>query len=189
MAPTELAAVYRTADVGFIPYRRDPWLVRNGFPLKTLEMAASGLPLVSSQMEPIVGLATPIVVAEDDEQFLKAFTSLSRGTLTESERLELVELAAQNDYDRKFAQVVSHVADALPAERRSVTRLDDLLVELGDDSWLASCMQVFRVAKPRLAWRAVLLAYEAFARVAPAETRHRLIPSAVRNWARSRIGQ
>jgi glycosyltransferase involved in cell wall biosynthesis len=189
MAPTDLAAVYRVADVGFIPYRRDPWLMRNGFPLKTLEMAASGLPLVSSHMEPIIGLASGIVVAEDDDRFLETLSSLSRATLTDGERLELVELAAQNDYDRKFAQVVAHVADAIPDNRGSRTQLDDLLVDLGHDSWLAACMQVFRVGKPNLAWRAVLVAYEGFARIVPAETRHRLIPAAVRSWARSRVGQ
>ena len=45
-----------------------PRLGRSGFPWKTLEMAATGLPVVASQMHPIVGLAAAIAVAEDDEQ-------------------------------------------------------------------------------------------------------------------------
>jgi glycosyltransferase involved in cell wall biosynthesis len=139
----EMAALYRSSDLGFIPYRRERLLVRNGFPLKTLEMAATGLPVVSSHMEPIVGLASAIAVAEDDKQFLSSFASRSRSTLTDAERHELLEVAAANDYDRKFEQVVASLADVLPVGRGAHTRLDDLLLDLGYEPWVASCARIF----------------------------------------------
>jgi len=189
MAPSELAAVYRSADVGFIPYRHAPWIVRNGFPLKTLEMAATGLPVVASRMEPIAGLASAIVVAENDELFLAAFSALSRSSTPDVQRLELLELAAANDYDRKFEQVVGHVASSIPEGRAAHTRLDELLADLGHDSWRESCTRIFDLAKPSILWRSALLAYDGFARVVPARTRHRLVPSALRRWARSRVAE
>jgi glycosyltransferase involved in cell wall biosynthesis len=143
MTPDALAALYRSADLGVIPYRREARIVRNGFPLKTLEMAATGLPVVASHMEPIVGLASAITVAEDDERFLESFASVSRSAVTDEERLELLEVAAANDYDCKFEQVVASVADSIPAGRAARTRLDDLMLDLGYGPWSASCTRIF----------------------------------------------
>lgn len=189
MAPAELAAVYRSADLGFIPYRREPWLVRNGFPLKTLEMAATGLPVVTSHMEPIAGLAAAVAVAEDDDGFLQHFTSLARSSLSHEEKLELVEVAAANDYDRKFEQVVGYVAGAIPADGHVHTRLDDLLAELGRQSWRASCGRLLGLSRPSLLRRGVILAYDGLARVVPARTRRRLIPAALRDRVLGRAAE
>lgn len=189
MTPAEVAAVYRSADVGFIPYRRDPWIVRNGFPLKTLEMAATGLPVVSTEMRPITGLASAIAVADDDELFLEWFSAVSRSTTTDEQRLELLDLATANDYNRKFDEVVAHIAGAIPEGRAAHTRLDELVAGLGDESWRESCSRTFELAKPSILWRGALLAYDGFAKVVPAGTRHRLVPSALRRWARSRVAE
>jgi glycosyltransferase involved in cell wall biosynthesis len=152
MGPEELAALYRSSDLGFIPYRREDRIVRNGFPLKTLEMAATGLPVVSSCMRPIVGLAAAIAVAEDDAQFLDSFATLSRSTITDQERHGLLEVAKANDYDRKFDQVVAGVAGSLPAGRGPHTRLDDLMVDLGYGPWAASCARIFSRFRAPLAF-------------------------------------
>ena len=54
LPPEDLPALYWGCDVGILPYRTDmPMLVENGFPLKALEMAAAGLPVVSSLMKPL----------------------------------------------------------------------------------------------------------------------------------------
>jgi glycosyltransferase involved in cell wall biosynthesis len=179
MAPTELAALYRSSDLGFIPYRRENWIVRNGFPLKTLEMAATGLPVVASEMKPIVGLASAIAVAEDDEQFLQSFASLSRSTITNEERLELLEVATANDYDRKFEHVVASVAGSRPADRGVHTRLDDLMLNLGYEPWRASCTRIFdRVtAFPVLAFAFV---YAKLAAILPTRVRQ-LVPGRLRD--------
>jgi glycosyltransferase involved in cell wall biosynthesis len=188
MGPEQLAALYRSSDLGFIPYRREERIVRNGFPLKTLEMAATGLPVVASKMEPIVGLASAIAVAETDEEFLNFFASLSRSTLKNDETLELLQVAAANDYDRKFEQVVSHLAASIPEGRDIHTRLDDLLADFGYESWHASCKRLVGLAKPSLLWRGgALLAHDGFTKLVPADTRHRLIPPVLRKWARSRV--
>jgi glycosyltransferase involved in cell wall biosynthesis len=190
MTPEELASLYRSCDLGFIPYRREPRIVRNGFPLKTLEMAATGLPVVASQMKPIVGLAAAIAVAEDDETFLDSFALLSRSTLTNDERLELLRVAAANDYDLKFEQVVRHVTESIPEGRGATTRIDRLLAYVGNESWQASCRRLFGLAKPSLLWRAgALLAYDGFTYLVPTHTRHRLIPAPVRKRARNHIIQ
>lgn len=181
--PTELAALYRSSDLGFIPYRRERWIVRNGFPLKTLEMAATGLPVVASHMEPIEGLASAIAVAEDDEGFLDSFASTSRSTLTDVESLELLEVAAANDYDRKFEQVVERVADSIPTDREVHTQLDDLMLDLGYEPWSASCTRIFNrfKASPLTAFN---LVYGKLSENLPAGI-HRLVPTWLKNQVRS----
>lgn len=184
MTPSELAALYRSADLGFIPYRREPRIVRNGFPLKTLEMAATGLPVVASSMQPIVGLATAIVVASEDQEFLDSFSSLSRTAISEEQRLELLEAAATNDYDRKFEQVVTSVARSIPADRKARTRIDDLMLALGHDPWRATCTRIFdRFRASPL--RPLAFAYGMLSPSRPAWSR-RLVPAALRDRLRSR---
>jgi glycosyltransferase involved in cell wall biosynthesis len=182
MTADELAALYRSADVGFIPYRLDKWIVRNGFPLKTLEMAATGLPVVASKMQPIMGLASPIAVVEDDQGFLDSFSSLSRSALGEEERTELLEVAAANDYDRKFEQVVACIIDAIPRNGALRTRLDELMLELGHEAWRESCIRIFNRFKPSLATPFTLL-YEKLAETSPAWA-NRLVPA----WLKKQVG-
>jgi glycosyltransferase involved in cell wall biosynthesis len=183
MGAAELAALYRSSDLGFIPYRRERLLVQSGFPLKTLEMAATGLPVVSSHMKPIVGLASAIAVAEDDEQFLDSFASLSRASLRDEERLELLDIAAANDYDRKFEEVAASVAGSLPVDDRVHTRLDDLLLQLGHEPWAAACTRIFnRFAAPPVV--AFVHFYDRLAAALPRWS-GRLIPMWFKNYVRS----
>jgi glycosyltransferase involved in cell wall biosynthesis len=181
MTADELAALYRSADLGFIPYRRKNWIVRNGFPLKTLEMAATGLPVVASHMQPIVGLASAIAVADDGREFLDSFASLSRSALTDEEGLELLEVAAANDYDRKFEEIAARVIDSIPAGGAVHTRLDDLMLDLGYEPWSASCSKIFdRVrTSPGIAFSVL---YDRLAETLPDST-GRLVPG----WLKDRV--
>ncbi len=76
--PERLPDIYAAASLGFIPYQTNPMLVESGFSLKALEMAASGLPVVSSLMRPLAGLARTLHVAADDEDFVAAVGRLDR---------------------------------------------------------------------------------------------------------------
>jgi glycosyltransferase involved in cell wall biosynthesis len=183
MGPDELAALYRSSDLGFIPYRFEQLLMRNGFPLKTLEMAATGLPVVATMMEPITGLASAIDVAESREQFLMSFSSVSRSTLTEEERLELLEVAAANDYDRKFEQVVAGVVGSVRFGGEVHTQLDDLLLALGYEPWRTSCGRILdRFTAPPLLL-AFASVYARFAAILPTWIR-RLVPGSLKDQVR-----
>jgi glycosyltransferase involved in cell wall biosynthesis len=123
--PERLPGLYAASDLGLLPYKRTPLLVRNGFPLKALEMAATGLPVVSTRLEPLVGLARAIDVTEDDEGFLAA-THITRDLISDEERSELIEVARRNDYAEKFAQVrglVEAVAERPPTPGTSLAAL------------------------------------------------------------------
>jgi glycosyltransferase involved in cell wall biosynthesis len=130
--PERLPALYRTADVGIIPYKTVPLIVRNGFPLKALEMSATGLPIVASRMEPLVGLAAAIVIAEDEASFLDAFATANRESLTQSDRDELASVCRRNDYDVKFADVLRRLQSIDEGEPH--TRIDVLVERLGLDA-------------------------------------------------------
>ena len=46
-----LPSIYAACDVGMLPYVRNPLLYENGFPLKTFEMVAAGLPIVVQHLK------------------------------------------------------------------------------------------------------------------------------------------
>jgi glycosyltransferase involved in cell wall biosynthesis len=135
--PDRLPAIYRAADFGFIPYTHDRLLVDNGFPLKALEMAAAGLPVISTYMRPLESLSPPLTVTPDDKTFLSAF---KRAHSTPHTRKALRNLAAANDYDSKFSYIVSHLASlereawphGAPVSPLSTTTPEQLRKLLGD---------------------------------------------------------
>jgi glycosyltransferase involved in cell wall biosynthesis len=119
-----LPALYSAADVGIIPYRRDALLVESGFPLKMLEMGAAGLPVVSTHMKCVIGLAGALVVAETSEEFIRALDKRLDDGLTPDEREELERVCRHNDYDVKFEEVRAAIdARLTPAARRFRPRL------------------------------------------------------------------
>jgi glycosyltransferase involved in cell wall biosynthesis len=109
MSADRLPAVYRAADVGIVPYLPLRELVDDGFPLKVLEMAATGLPMVSTMMRPIVDLHSGIRVVADREEFLAALPATGRNRLGAELSASLVELASAHDYDKKFGELVGHL--------------------------------------------------------------------------------
>jgi glycosyltransferase involved in cell wall biosynthesis len=134
--PGDLPGLYGAADVGIVPYKQTRVLVENGFPLKVLEMCATGLPVVSTFMKPIVGLTEGLVVVRDHEEFLEKLSCTSRACLTDSQKEEMSRVCQQHDYDRKFATVLSFLqetgSDTNPPE---TTRVDGLLVQLAANQW------------------------------------------------------
>ena len=75
-----LPAIYAACDVGMLPYARNPLLYENGFPLKTFEMVAAGLPIVVQNLkmiEPFAGEG--IVYVRDGDGFAAGIGGTSRG--------------------------------------------------------------------------------------------------------------
>ncbi|MGN6516965.1 MAG: glycosyltransferase [Rhizomicrobium sp.] len=105
--PDRLPSIYRAADLGFMPFAQTPVNVNNAFPLKTLEMAATGLPVVSSFLRPLVQYAPPLLVANNDADFLEMALKTRREPVREE---ALRRLAASQDYDAKFSQILDRLA-------------------------------------------------------------------------------
>lgn len=70
MSTPEVHYLYRNCSLGIIPYLCNDVIVRAGFPLKTLEMLASGLPVVTSHMDATHELSTFVQCAHDDDEFV-----------------------------------------------------------------------------------------------------------------------
>src|SRR5713226_4840683 len=140
--PDRLPDLYAGADVGLIPYRQDPWLIENALPLKALEMGATGLPVVSSLMKPLAGLAAGVVVTSSADEFAAAFERTSRANLSADELRELDAVSAANDYDHKFKQIIEAL-DSRVVSARPTTRVDEFLEVLGPQ-WFDAEAQLYR---------------------------------------------
>jgi hypothetical protein len=171
--PDRLRDLYAAADVGIIPYRPLPHLVNNGLPLKALEMCATGLPVVSSMMKPLMGLAAGIAVTSNADEFLGAFAMTSRATLSPAQLKEMNSVSLANDYDNKFEQILA-ILEEYVIERKPVTRVDRLIEVLGS-VWFASEVRLFRwviTAPPPPIIAANLVT--GFARLVPTPLRRRI---------------
>lgn len=183
--PDRLSALYRSAELGIIPYKHTRSLVRNGFPLKALEMCATGLPVVSTLMEPLVGLAEALVVAENGGAFLDAFATLGRNAVTHAQRDELAALCARNDYDVKFAEILQKLA-SLGDEGEASTRLEPLVHRLGRDAWEAACKTSVFGAAIDVGAAVAASVYGKLGETLPTSVRH-AIPPSIRDRIRQRV--
>lgn len=114
----KLPSIYRSADIGIIPYIQERLITENGFPLKVLEMAATGLPVVTSFMRPILSLDPPIRVTQSSDEFVAAIADIRR---SDALSLQLRTAAAANDYDAKFSDIIQALS-VLPKNSQSAAR-------------------------------------------------------------------
>ena len=165
-----LPGLYASADLGIVPYKDDPWIVDNGFPLKLLEMCAAGLPVVTTLMKPIRNVASAVSVCSDGTAFVHAAAQRSRESLSAEEREEMRSVCLRNDYDRKFEQIASLVAAATNVNHAASVRGDQV----------RAFLPVVKGPRARLhAW------LRNVAKVIPTDLRRRIPPSARRvlcNW-------
>ncbi|HXJ47931.1 MAG TPA: glycosyltransferase [Candidatus Acidoferrum sp.] len=184
--PDRLPNLYAAADVGLIPYRQDPWLVENGLPLKALEMCATGLPVVSSRMKPLSGLAESLVVTSSTSDFLSAYSRTSRASLSPSQSAQLKAVSAANDYDTKFETILDAL-DQRVTRSTPVTRVDKLIEVLGPE-WVQAEIRYSRwLAMPSAARGAGRLV-GSLALLLPAGMRRRLATGRLRAAMRQLLG-
>jgi glycosyltransferase involved in cell wall biosynthesis len=124
--PDDLPRLYTLADRGFIPYRHLPFIVKNGFPLKALEMAAAGLPVVSSLMEPLLAVPDAVETARTQEDFIERLKRASRRTRPPALAARADSVCRAYDYDRLFERVIEiarEIAGSGTAKPASLTSL------------------------------------------------------------------
>jgi glycosyltransferase involved in cell wall biosynthesis/SAM-dependent methyltransferase len=157
VAPESLPDLYGAADIGLIPYKHTPMLVENGFPLKALEMCATGLPVVSTDMRPIRTLCDALVVTPSRESFLSAIGRLSRRELSEQQKNDMRRLCTERDYDRNFSAALELIEEHLsktysrPAGPMAdvCRRIHAIHAEVGARSWRRAAGMLARLDGPR----------------------------------------
>jgi hypothetical protein len=145
--PDLLPGLYGAADVGLIPYKRSRFLVENGFPLKALEMCATGLPVVSTFMRPIEGLMDELAVVRDDDSFVRTLGRMSRSALSEAQLEKMRRVCQQHDYDLKFRTVLDTAGMLLGDQREPETRWDAVVHRAHATQWMQLGAREWRLSR------------------------------------------
>ena len=149
----ELPGIYAAADAGLIPYKRTPFLEAAGFPLKALEMAAAGLPVVSTYMRPLEAIESVITMTRSADEFLECVGRRNRAALGAAEREGMDAACRARGYDRLFETVVERLGSLATTP---VTRADALIQWAGPGRWseaLTGLSDTPSRAAARLAYR------------------------------------
>jgi glycosyltransferase involved in cell wall biosynthesis len=101
-----LPSVYQMADLGIVPYHQDRWITESGVPTNLMEMAAAGLPIISTLMHPLLRYTPPFAVIATHDEFLDVF-EVTKKTLNLCQQLQ--ELAKANGYDDKFTLIIDRL--------------------------------------------------------------------------------
>jgi glycosyltransferase involved in cell wall biosynthesis len=155
LPPEDLPALYWSCDVGILPYRTDMrMLVENGFPLKALEMAAAGLPVVSSLMKPLQEVSDAVVVVGSQEAFSLALASHSRRTRSDAAHEAADRICRAYDYDVIFEEMLGELARHLRDGPPQPGNLADFVANVGVDAFRCSLARLAPIplptASPRL---------------------------------------
>ena len=136
--PEDLPALYWRCQVGIIPYRSDmPMIVENGFPLKAIEMAAAGLPVVSTLMKPLLEVPEAVVVTGSAEAFCANVATNSRRSLSPEARAAADRVCRAHDYDLLFDQMLAELRKQVPARGSAPGGLAALADRLGTPAYTA----------------------------------------------------
>ncbi|MET3839611.1 glycosyltransferase [Bradyrhizobium sp. OAE829] len=110
----QLPGIFAAAHVGLIPYKSDPILVDNTFPLKAFEMQSAGLPVVSTDLSALRTEAGPgLLIASGRDAFIDGVRRLDRRVLGDNDQLIMRQQCLAHDYDRKFDAVFELVTSHL----------------------------------------------------------------------------
>jgi glycosyltransferase involved in cell wall biosynthesis len=149
LPPQDLPALYWTCQLGIIPYRTDmPILVENGFPLKALEMAAAGLPVVSSLMRPLQEVPEAVTVVDSPEAFNQAVASHSRRARPAAAREAAERVCRAFDYDVLFERMLGALAPRLNNGPPRPGNLADFVVRIGLGVYRSSIARLGETAAP-----------------------------------------
>jgi glycosyltransferase involved in cell wall biosynthesis len=143
IAPEDLPAIYWRCDVGLIPYvNNDPLIVENGFPLKALEMAAAGLPVVSTLMKPLQAVSGAVTVVTNAEAFRAAVATHSRAARTDHEQGSIEQICRAYDYDVLFERMLEAVKPHLGGGECRLADLSGLIERVGVQCYQNATIQV-----------------------------------------------
>ncbi len=125
-------------------------LVENGFPLKALEMAAAGLPVVSSLMKPLRHVPQAVTVVDSPEAFHVALASHSRRTRPTADREAAERVCRAYDYDALFERMLGELAPRLEDRPPRPGNLSDLVAGIGLETYRSNLVRfVDAAAGPR----------------------------------------
>jgi glycosyltransferase involved in cell wall biosynthesis len=128
----DLPALYWSCDVGIIPYRTDlPKVVENGFPLKALEMAAAGLPVVASLMKPLKEAAGAVTVVADAAAFSAAILTHSRRSRSQEQRALAERICRASDYDLLFDRMLQSLGPRIDEVQSRPASLEHFVNRIG----------------------------------------------------------
>ena len=136
--PEDLPALYWRCQVGIIPYRSDmPMLVENGFPLKAIEMAAAGLPVVSTLMKPLLEVPEVVVATGSAEVFCDRVATNYRRTRSPEARAAADRICRTHDYDLLFDRMLTELGKRIPEAGSTPGNLAALADRLGTPAYSA----------------------------------------------------
>lgn len=131
--PDELPGLYAASDLGLIPYKRVPLVEDAGFPLKALEMTATGLPVVSTYMKPLEEVEDVLFLARSQDAFVEGLGSSRRAAVGAARRARMDEVCRARGYDRTFESVLGHLAGV---KAGSVTRAHAVPEVFSREQWM-----------------------------------------------------
>ncbi len=132
----DIPDLYAACDVGAIPYVQDIPMVRDCiFPLKLLEMTASGLPVVTSHLEAAEPVRDVIFMTESHDEFVDAVGRVHRAGLGDEHRARADAICRRYDYDARFDELLDLLESRDTATAPGAKAIEEVVPYFEPDVW------------------------------------------------------
>jgi len=101
----ELPKYLWNADVGIIPFKREP-VVETVSPIKLYEYMACGLPVISIEWEELKVIKTPVLLAKNKNEFLSLLVEVLKRP---QEKTKFIKFAQENSWDDRIKTLFKYL--------------------------------------------------------------------------------
>jgi len=113
LSPEQIALESAGVTVGLIPFVQTPFIQQKSLPLKAFEYAACGLPVVSVPIDSLNRWPEVFLFASTTAEFGKRMEQARTVRQDPIAMARRLEIAAQQDYDKRFAILMDEVSGLL----------------------------------------------------------------------------
>ncbi len=128
LSSEELREECYKSTVGIIPFVPSEYLIKRSFPLKTFEYLAAGLPVVTISITSLLPYSDVLLFADTTDEFEMAIKKAEKLRFDEKHLLRRLEKASMQDYDLKFAEVLSVIEHEISLKKSDSSILNIIVL-------------------------------------------------------------
>jgi glycosyltransferase involved in cell wall biosynthesis len=141
LSPEQVADEAHRATVGIIPFVQTPLIQRRSLPLKAFEYVACGLPVVTIPIDSLARWPDVFLFASNAAEFSSQLDESRRLRSDPIATANRMKIAAAQDYDKRFAELITKIEQLSIADSSSISKLNILFLYAANSTYTSTVQE------------------------------------------------